>query len=412
MGQTRTFYPYIDYRLHPAFRDIAADPDYDDAEVNGLVGRIDDALVQLHAAKYPDDELPNAFNADPGVRIGALETYLRRAARSQRMTEWFDRALSDVRTELLEEARVANWRSLNGNISEGERGLTVANALREDGVHIDRLEPETRAELREICAPQMARLREKAKEGGVERLVYTYERYSKVGMILERFFERSGIMSGLKGFVGSNVSFAGFSLEYSHDKQKWWRGLYSDIGLPESKTNYMHYDHGARDPKAIIALSEVTEETGPTGFVKGSHRKERSGFLHTMVKSLDHTFRPDPSLPYEQVYYRNRFSKIEYRREFLQQPTAFQACSHFGDDIMDDTPLSRELLSTEVKMTHDRGNCIVFDGNYGIHRGALVRKGERFVFQVVFEIAPPLPFMTRIKREARGVALRLLGKGN
>jgi hypothetical protein len=412
MTQTHMFYPQIDYRSHPAFRNIETKASYDDAEVNTRIAGIDQAIHEFELEKRPDGDLPGDFIRGPGVAISDLEDYLSRTSRSSRMSEWFDRAFISARTELIEEVRVANWRGQEkSSVDEESLSQNVAKILSSDGVYICNLEADTLVQLRAICAPHMKGLREKAKSGGIERIVHTFERYSKVGMILERFFRRQGILNGLTEYVGSNVSFTGFSLEYSHAGQKWWRGLYADIGLPETRTTYMHYDYGGRDPKAIIALSDITDETGPTGFVKGSHRVERSKFLHTMIKSLDYAFRVDPALPYESVYYRDRFSKMEYRREFLEQPTAFHGCSHFGDDIMDDTPLSRELLSNEIKLTRDQGNCIVFDGNYGIHRGGLVRNGERFVFQIIFNIGPPSPLSERILRRGRGMALRMLGKG-
>jgi len=89
-----------------------------------------------------------------------------------------------------------------------------------------------------------------------------------------------------------------------------------------------------------------------------------------------------------------------------------QASTGFGSDVLDDTPLSQELLSREAKVTQDIGNCIVFDGNFGIHRGAMVQRGERFVFQVIFDINRPLSVSERVVRVSRGFALRMLGKGN
>ncbi|HZP68460.1 MAG TPA: phytanoyl-CoA dioxygenase family protein [Pseudolabrys sp.] len=407
------FYPQIDYRSHPAFRNIEAKTCYDDAEVNQRIAQIDAAIEAFEHDKRPDAILPDEFNRGPGIYLSDLEDYLRRTSRSPRMSDWFSRAFVTTRHELVEEAHVANWRieGISGE-TDGTTARRVTKALDHDGVYICSLEPDTLVKLRAICAPHMQGLREKAKSGGTERVVHTFERYSKVGMVLDQFFRRQGILDGLKGYVGSNVSFAGFSLEYSYAGQKWWRGLYSDVGLPESKTTYMHYDYGGRDPKAIIALSDIGEENGPTGFVKGSHKVERSKFLHTMIKSLDYAFQPDPTLPYKTVYYRDRFAKAEYRREFLEQPTAFHGCSHFGEDILDDTPLSRDLLSKEVKLTRNQGNCIVFDGNYGIHRGGLVRSGERFVFQIIFSIAPPLSLSQWVIRRSRGLAVRMLGKGN
>jgi hypothetical protein len=203
------------------------------------------------------------------------------------------------------------------------------------------------------------------------------------------------------------VTFTGFSLEYSHEKQNWWRDLYSDVGLENPRTAYMHYDHGCRNPKAIIALSDVIERNGPTGYVKGSPSKPRSNFVHFLIKSIDYCFQDDNAADAKGSY-RRRFQGVEYRREFLMLPTALQGSSHFGEDVTDDTETSADLLKNEIKITHDVGNCIVFDGDYGIHRGALVKSGERFVFQVIFAIEPELSKVKALQQRARTIARRLL----
>jgi hypothetical protein len=214
----------------------------------------------------------------------------------------------------------------------------------------------------------------------------------------------------LSDYVGINVNFVVFSLEYSYAGQIWWTGVYSDLGMADVKTTYMHYDQGCRDPKAIVALSEVGEDNGPTGFVRRSHKKERSTFLHFMITALDRRFLRDKVGDQEGANYRPRFANARYRRELLLLPAAFQGSSHFGDDILDGSPLSEELLKNEVRMTNDVGNCIVFDGNYGIHRGAMVKRGERFVFQVIFDIAEPLPVLTYLKARLRGFAIDMREK--
>src|SRR5262249_44933857 len=110
-------------------------------------------------------------------------------------------------------------------------------------------------------------------------------------------------------------------------------------------------------------------------------------------------------------YYRARFKELEYRREFMMLPRAFQACSHFGDDILDETLLAKELLEQEVKLTNDVGNCIVFDGDYGIHRGALVKEGERFAFQVILSMEPEPSKLRQLYGRSRSLARELL-RGN
>ncbi len=47
----------------------------------------------------------------------------------------------------------------------------------------------------------------------------------------------------------------------------------------------------------------------------------------------------------------------------MQLPTAFQGSSHFGDDVLPDTPIAQRLLSKEQSfLSADRAQVMVFDG--------------------------------------------------
>jgi hypothetical protein len=70
----------------------------------------------------------------------------------------------------------------------------------------------------------------------------------------------------------------------------------------------------------------------------------------------------------------------------MQLPTAFQGSSHFGDDILPKSPTAELLLSREETfLSGDRGQVLVFDGGRTLHRGSLVRHGERVAMQVAFK---------------------------
>lgn len=410
LSSPKRFYPNIDYRDHPAFRYLDVAPYARDAEVDALISAIDAELGKMNASRFSGDaEIDAVFDRDVASRLSALQNLLSTTIANQRIVAWLTRAFARVIGELRDQVHIANRRYENEvHGARTPAGGVVAKNLERDGVHICRLDREAHDRLLALCAPFMAQLRARAKSGTNERIVHNFELLGEVGTELSGFFQREGVLDGLSGYVGSNVNFAGFSLEYSYARQNWWRGVYSDLGLADSRTTYMHYDQGCRDPKAIIALTDVTEENGPTGFVRGSHKQDRSTFLHFFITALDHSFQADETQPAGGVNYRPRFASERYRRELLSLPKALHGSSHFGDDVRDGTPLSQELLGNEIRMTKDVGNCIVFDGNYGIHRGGLVRSGERFVFQVIFDVAEPLSLMTKLKRRSRWLALKYL----
>ena len=371
-----------------------------------MIRDIDRDLETLHKTPCTASALRETFDKGPGRKIAELGAYLDRTTHNERVRQLLSESFNDVVKELLDEARIRNERhQFHRKLSPQAKG--VMEDLNRDGAHICRLTEAERAKLWELCAPVVARLRAAAARDPSVRVAESMPRYSSVGVRLEAIFRRTGILDGLSAYFGSNVTFTGFSLEYSHQKQNWLYDLYADVGMENPKTAYLHYDHGCRNPKAIVALSEVTEDNGPTGYIKGSNSKSRSNFVHFVIKSMDQCFE-DYKLDSAKVPYRRRFQEVEYRREFLMLPRALQASSHFGEDILDDTDLSINLLKSEIKITRDVGNCVVFDGDYGIHRGALVKSGERFVFQVIFAIEPDMPKGKALKQRARAIARRLL----
>ena len=57
-------------------------------------------------------------------------------------------------------------------------------------------------------------------------------------------------------------------------------------------------------------------------------------------------------------------------------PRIFRKKCAFGADIINRSVESDELLRSEIKITSDKGNLILFDP-IGIHRGGMVTRGER-----------------------------------
>lgn len=237
MNERVRFYPNIDYRSHPAFRDLGVPARNDDTIVDGMIEIIDRDLEALHKVYYADEAaLHSAFETGPGRRIAELGAYLDQTTPNERVRGLLRRSIVDAAKELMDEARIKNDRhQFNRKLStEGRR---VSDDLGRDGAHICRLTDAERLKLWNLCRPAVTRLRAAAALDPNVRVVENFARYSAVGVRLDRFFRRSGVLEGLAHHFGSNVVFKGFALEYSHPKQTWWEGTLCRNRLTKSKNS-------------------------------------------------------------------------------------------------------------------------------------------------------------------------------
>jgi hypothetical protein len=108
-------------------------------------------------------------------------------------------------------------------------------------------------------------------------------------------------------------------------------------------------------------------------------------------------------LDYKLGYYRPRFLLKEYRQDLLALPSAFRGTTHFGDDIVDGSELSSQLLAAEETFLGEAGLMVVFDGSAGIHRGSQVERGERWALQIAMRaIRPNSPTTKSILKSIKG----------
>lgn len=400
----RRYYPIVDYRSHPAFSGLDVPEFPDTSGVSQRIDAIDGAFSELVSGECGrPDGLRAVFNERLAPLLNDLKRFTSAGVPYAETGNWIANAMDESSKELADAALLLGMRRKRGSVVG-----RVSQDLERDGMSLLRLDPERKRQLARAVDAETRWLRSRAGESG--RIVATMARYSDAGVLLDQLFRDEGVYEALSAYKGSAVAFTSFSLEYSHERQSWWRGCYTDIGLPPAKTTYMHYDYGCRYPKAIVTLSEVRPENGPTSFIPGSHRYPRSEFSHTFVKALDYqfwrTFGENP----DAGYHRKQFSEPRYRKYFLALPQGLRGCSHFGEDVLDGSALSEELLANERQVTSDVGDGVVFDGDYGIHRGARVMQGERLVFQVIFTVREPDSAWRRTYLRSRQIASKWRGK--
>lgn len=194
-----------------------------------------------------------------------------------------------------------------------------------------------------------------------------------------RFIRASGIPELVSEYKCADMELRYIGWGYHHHRQTWFKNI---NGVSHrSATNYYHLDGEPDMVKMIVYLTDVEEGDGPFRYVRSSHRLPRSFFrfaLHLGAETRVNSMIEGPS----GNYCRNLFS--HGRSLLMQFPSCFIGSTHFGDDLVEGSSLSRYLLDNTVVFTRPAGSCILFDGFLGVHAGGNPLSGERLAVQIGF----------------------------
>jgi hypothetical protein len=381
-------FPVIDYRTHPAY--AAAAPGrypYDDHAIAEQVCMIDRAFEEFRS--LPNPSTADVVRAVSDMKAGAQEI-LRHAGEADTpiiAREWLgssiDWAISDLHYECIR-LMLRDHRYDDSGL-QGER-LAQLRQLRTNGMYlVDADERDFRA-VQTLAMRFAPELRRRISANPALRAVHGPSRISPLGRAIHKLLSNAGVLDILSRFKGTRMAIMGTGLEYSQPGQAWHAGLYSDVGLPDGPLKYFHVDQADHLPKAMIYATEVTPKSGPTGIIRGSNTWGRSEFLFRAHKGLDRLTVSRYGKYVGGAEYRAAARSPDLRRIFMQLPTAFQGSSHFGDDVLPDSPITRQLVSLEQSfLSVGRKQVLVFDGARALHRGSLVLEGERLAMQVAFK---------------------------
>lgn len=269
-----------------------------------------------------------------------------------------------------------------------------------------KLPDETVDELRRIAAPEVARFESAAAAGRLRRTDLSVNRGSTVRALvrsLNRAFHPLGVLDVVSAYVGRPMRVEGLALELSVAAADWWTHKLGDTPAP--RTLYAHFDEAIAYPKAIVYLTDVAEDQGPTGCYPGvweslalTPLKEIVGRVVGNVGSMPGTLLAEH---YAKAYHQSMTSE-GFRRHFMRLPPALRYNSHFGWDVHPGSVLEDRLAAAERKLSGPAGSFIVFDGARLLHRGGLIRRDRRVALQVVFSD------VSRVRR-AIGRARRMVG---
>lgn len=380
-------FPVIDYRSHPAYAAAVADYHYDDQLIAQCVARIDRAFFEFRS--LPKPSLTDADRVSLSINESAREI-IRHAADVGApiiAREWLGSSVEWAVAEVQYECARLVFQDREYDAS-GLRAQqqTQLRTLRSDGMYIADVDDRDFRNVQRLALRFAPELQRRVSENPADRAVYSPSRVSPLGRAIQGLLSHAGVLDVLSTFKRTRMAIMGTGLEYSRPGQGWHTGLYSDIGLSEGPLKYFHVDQADHLPKAMIYATPVTSDTGPTGIIRESNTWERSEFLFRAHKGLDRITIGRYGKFVDGAEYRATARSPELRRIFMQLPAAFQGSSHFGDDVLPDTPLAQRLLSQEhTFLSTDRGQVMVFDGGRALHRGSLVRQGERVAMQVAFK---------------------------
>lgn len=388
--ETELTLPRIEYEQHPAYRDGAVGCLLDDGVVSQLTDAIDDAYARLRSeAEIPVDKVSGQFGERIDPRLAELERYVLSANFRPELHRMTKQAISWAGRFLLEQAIFHRRQTQEGTRisplpSELEGQL---EKLQVDGYYQCPVNRDLAATVWRQTWWERSVLRKRAQQSPSRHCAIALDVFSPAVARIRRALSIEKILPVVSRYMGCEMEWLYAALDFSHDRQTWYKGCYSDAGLPTAKTVYMHFDADSDIVKAMLYLSDVDETAGPFRYVSGSHRWRRSPFLFALHKGFDveqtKMFEMETDgLDYKLGYYRPRFLLKEHRQDLLTLPSVFRGTTHFGDDIVDGSNLSDQLLAREKTFLGPAGTLIVFDGSSGIHRGSQVERGERWAVQI------------------------------
>lgn len=378
-------YPEIDYSTHPAYAPYQSKLHYDENLVMQLVNEADQIHAKFCALTGPTDKDAADVLSQIQQRMAQLLRHTREQNISILAEEWLDMTMAWTMADLSHEyaRRIFSARDYQGQTLSTERQKQFSS-LQEQGMYITNLPPDVYADIRRLALEHRPALRERAISDRFNRAVTNVSFNSSLWKAIKQAAKEAGILDVFSEFKRNRMTLLGAGLEYSCSEQNWYQSLYSDAGLTDSPMQYLHVDEGDCLPKSMIYVTPVDEENGATRAIPGSNRWEKSECLFRMHKALDNVVGCRYAKYVQKAHYRPIARHAELRRIFMELPKPFRGSSHFGDDVLAGTELADTLTKLEVPYLSQGGQALVFDGPHLLHRGSLVKSGERMALQVIY----------------------------
>ena len=139
---------------------------------------------------------------------------------------------------------------------------------------------------------------------------------------------------------------------------------------PKNDLYTLHIDPKYNYIKTIIYLNTVKRGNGPFAYIPESHRWKFNDVEMLFCKS-------------NQLV--NTLSTVEQRKINAGLPLWARKNSYFSRQFKDKTKVSDHLYKKLKHFTSDKSNFILFEPNFGWHRGTHVNTGERIALQIILK---------------------------
>ena len=409
-------FPKIDYDTHPGFAGLSRDAD---AVADEMIADIEAVFREIIGQTGSANERLAAFDREIAPRIDALLQHLiERGSYGPDFTRFASNAFASAQQGLKDHLRTRDLEQRVHNSGAASIAPSLVDALsdfRRDGC----FKTHNNALAREIWSKTMierAQLRAKARNWPSRHCAMPLALHSPGQTAIAKAMEAMGIRELAAAYLGKPVEFCYAALQHSHESENWYQGCYRDAELETAKTAYMHFDADTDIIKGLFYLKDVDAKDGPFSFVLGSHHWERQHFATAVQRGFDAASAKefpvcDDGLDYVSGYYRPRFQLHDQRRAMMSLPPSLRGSTHFGDDLLDGSPLSDALLEREHTFVDPAGTLVLFDGSRGIHRGGQAGKnGCRWAIQLAFRVVQPQKTRSPLRSlagKARGRVLYL-----
>jgi ectoine hydroxylase-related dioxygenase (phytanoyl-CoA dioxygenase family) len=382
----------IDYASHPAFRDLMHGSQRSSPAARRYFDGVDELWRECVTARFAGrkKEASSLFDErEPPLR----------AALSQALAEAVDETyLPFLNDALAESAQAIRKEIAYVAAARGRprRYSTKAGAIREElsarGAVAFRLEPERRRRIVASLAPFMEQLREQRRTNGGARCFVAVPAWGEHWNEVKAFVRANRVEEGISAFAGYPLELGGYALTYSHPDETWYQNCYGDIALPTAATVQMHFDRDNLSAKSMLYLNDVEPDSGPFSYVPGSREIIPSRSQLSFFKGLGNANGEFAKAKHsaETSYNRPLFIDPSLRPYFARLPLELQGSAGPGDDVVDDTALSKFLRERERPITSEDGDLALFAGGETLHRGGVTRRGERWALQMLYSEPPSL----------------------